>query len=165
MRRSRLVAILTIPPLALALAWLVAHERVDTWLESEPVLVQAGQVGAPHAVGGFALTVDGAQVVDAGSDAAGYADAPEGAQVVVVDVRLEDADDVSAWCSFRLEATVDGERATWAQDAGASEVTSCYDETGSLGGPVGFVVPAGSIEDARLLVGGEVVWLGVPLPL
>lgn len=165
MRRSRLVAAVAIGPLAIALAWLVAHERVETWMETEPVLVQTGQQGAPHDVGGLVVSVGEARLVAPDSDAAGYADAPEGGQVVVVDVTLDDADDVARWCTFRLEATVDGQRATWAQDAGASEVTTCYAEEGSLAGPVGFVVPAGAVEDARLLVGGEMVWLGVPLSL
>jgi len=165
MRRSRLVAAVAIGPLALALGWLVAHERVEAWMASEPVLVETGRMGEPQTIDGLVLTAVDARVVAAGSDAAGYADAPEGAQVVLVDVRLDDADDAARWCSFRLEATVAGVRATWAQDAGASEVTTCYAEEGALEGPIGFVVPAGSVEDARLLVGGEPIWLGVPLTL
>ena len=165
MTRSRIVAILAIGPLALVLVLLSSQEGIARWLANEPVVVVTGQVGTPHAVGGPVVTVEGAQLVDRDSEAAGYADAPEGAQVVVVDLRIDEADDIAARCSFRLEATVGGVHAQWLWDGGASEVTGCYAEEGSLSGPLGFVVPAGAIEDARLLVGGEPLWLGVPLTL
>lgn len=165
MRPSRIVATLAIGPLAIGLAALVAAEPVTSWMEREPVVVVAGVEGTSHTVGGPAFTVESARIVAPDSEDAGYADAPAGSQVVVVDVRVDDADDLLAWCTFRLEATVDGERAQWPWDGGATDVTSCYAEEGSLSGSVGFVVPAGSVSDARLLVGGEATWLGVPLTL
>ncbi len=163
MRRSRIVAILAIGPLALALVCLTARDDVERWMRNEPVVVVDGQVGTAHAVGGPSFTVEGAQVAEPGSDAAGYADAPEGTQVVVVDVAIADADDVAARCTYRLEATVDGMHAQWLSDGGASELTGCYAEEGSLSGPIGFVVPAGELSEVRLLVGGSAIWLGVPL--
>jgi len=165
MTRSRILALVAIGPLALVLMLLVVQSPVTSWLEREPVVVLTGTVGTPHAVGGPVVTVEGARIAAAGSGGAGYADAPDGTQVVLVDVAIDGATDVSAWCTFRLEATVGGQRAQWLSDGGASEVVGCYDETGSLAGPIGFVVPAGEVVDARLLVGGEMLWLGVPLPL
>lgn len=165
MRRSRIVAALAIGPLVIALAWLVANDPILRWLEREPVVVVEGAVGSSHTVGGAIFTVEGASVAAPGSDAAGYADAPDASQVVVVDLRVDDATDPTAWCTYRLEATVGGERMRWTADYGASDVTGCYAEEGSLSGAVGFVVPEGPIEDARLLVGGSTLWIGVPLSL
>jgi hypothetical protein len=165
MRRSRIVAALAIGPLALVLAGLVAHAPAMRWLEREPIVVVTGEVGTAHTVGGAPTTVHGAQIVAPGSEAAGYADAPAGAQIVVVDVTIAQSDLGSSSCVLELEATVGGSHGTWSYDTGSSDVTSCYSEEEALSGSVGFVVPAGPIEDARFLVGGETIWLGVPLTL
>lgn len=165
MRTSRLVATLAIGPLALVLAVLVGRESVEGWMQREPVVVVTGQVGTAHTAGGPTFTVESARLVAPDDEDAGYADAPDGSQVVVVDVRVDDADDILAWCTYRLEATVDGVRSQWLWDGGATEISGCYAEEGSLAGPIGFVLPAGNVSDARLLVGGESIWLGVPLTL
>lgn len=165
MRRSRIVALAALAPLAAVLVGMTTHESLGRWMEQEPVVVLAGTVGTPHTVGGPAFTVLDARIADPETALVGPASAPDGSQVVIVDVRIDDADDIAAVCSYRLEATVDGLHAHWPTVGGGTTVSGCYAEEGSLAGTIGFVVPGGEIDDARLLVGGEILWLGVPLPL
>lgn len=165
MSRSRLLASLLLGPLAIVLVAIVAHEPLHRWLEREPVIVLTGEVGTPHPLGGAAVTVLGAELASPDSDAADSADLPDGGQVVLVDLAIADAAEAPMSCVLQLEATVDGERARWSWDSGATDVTSCYSEDEPVAGAVGFVLPAGEIEDVRVLVGGQTLWIGVPVEL